>query len=524
MAAESVATARALGRACLPQLEVVLEHGSVPMRAFAIDMLAELDPSPDAIEARAQQCLFADGDNEVKAAAVATLAHASSAASLSLLMASLAKRSPLIADSAEEALVRRSEPEATATLIAAYLGLALDHHPGRTRMALVIARRHDQQARVFTRSRVEMRDDTMESVFVDAVRFDDDNAALWFGFDHGGTDVAARAARTLTERELDEPQRRRLLAVFDASWRGKERGTAFLFQCAAAAILEGDPEEARHALRAAIAPSNLTDEAARMRAEGVLRALDVRLMTASDVTHPMPLPISPGWSAELAPLLGPLVPEELRRAASEIVAGLDWFRGPRPPITDASFEVELGDAGEPPLVFLVAGYRVEEGPLAVLSRGELAARGLHRIHHCYGGTACIHATLIGIPILLPEAHRAAALELASTMTSGGERLSATELAAWNAILASSNLPPLIDGHEALAWSAGDAHLSESLSTHETLRFKPRWAPWKSVDGLSEQPTLEAAGRFGARDSLRNLASLLPEGMAPRVLLIWGNSD
>jgi hypothetical protein len=222
---------------------------------------------------------------------------------------------------------------------------------------------------------------------------------------------------------------------------------------------------------------------------------------------------------------------------------------------DSELIRSLQSGAEDGTAFVIAGFDVSEiaEPLSLAQAQALALKlstllpraetNLHYITHQCGGHACRQYTLIGIPLGSPGlsstfAPASPAVELLlkefPSWGSRGEELNGSSLQALHSLFSKCvpNLPVLVDGLEALAWTAPGEDFTDALEGLQVVSVLPKCRPWSKELGEVEHCALRERGSF-TQNHQRLLAQLgkqlglrrTPDApVDPRIFILWANSD
>ncbi|MFO0669444.1 MAG: hypothetical protein U0235_07450 [Polyangiaceae bacterium] len=533
VAAQSVALARSLGASCVPQLEAVLAEGSDAMRAFAIEMLAAL--APDGIEARARTVLANEAlASEVRGAALATLAKVTSSKSLDVLLQYLAG-SPALRIASEQALVLRADDK----VVPRVETLLPTLRPGdkrREALARILGSRAEPRAAALLEEWIDAGDPLAREALTRAEPLlggDEARAhALWLRA-LGSPDALLRpiAVRAVAnaDRALSPADEERLRSMFSSSrWPVEPPNeTAGAIDAVTGRVLRQlAPDDAVECIA-----SRLDDAGpgfARARAEGVLRRLSRAFVDAwrggRDVDRSA-LP-SPRW-AELLPSLT-LGADDVYMVGvhrENVARAIRFMQGERDPLWLRSVDLPTQE-GEP-LPFMVIGwwwYQTEPPTVGPEVVRRVVEAGFWRFHHQVGGFAVLQTEILGVPVRVPTAIDAAVREVCAGFETSGEPLDRETLDRLNALMSAAELPPFVEGVEALAASAPVTTHVPALERATRITLKNEISPWEGVTFMDE--TIVSDAEASPRAELARLYTLGREhGLgAPRVILLWGNSD
>ncbi len=438
-------------------------------------MLGELDPED---EARALALLASDPDTDVRAAAAEKLARSTTLRSFSALVEALVA-SPMVRLAASTALSQRSEPGASEA-IEGLLALREADQAGALRrrgLAEALARRTDPGATAALERLIEQDDLCLELVTgILASRSDPVSTVLLFA-------MAARGnANALHEALLRVPDAE-LMATVDGL-------TPYL-------RLDASSTPTEHA-----------------RARVVLHEMERVLTIGSTRAGPLTMPA--GWrqAAEAAAKLE----YDLALAAEGVLLAAQWIDHPV-----EQRNVELGEHDDPPFPFLVIGFERDphEPPIGPLPDG------VYAFQHQYAGYSVWNTLLVGYGVALPasfEADEDVRRLLQSCIGTSGE-LPAVDRGAFEDALA-RHLRRRVrfeSGCEALLLGEPDPICASVLGL-PSLRFVSLGAPWRPI--YADRPGQVTSGEPLSASHVKALVALgerLGQG-APRIMLVWGNSD
>ena len=465
-----------IGPAALPYLVVVAEQGSVELRATALLVMAEIDPSgtEQVVVGRARR----ETSHEVREAATRALARSRSEESLSFLCETEQDRAARIA------LRERFAHAPTAELLAIVEGAG--ERPLRDRKASICLERL-----------------VGASALPDELAFRIVRAHLAAPVDH----------------ELEPSEQLSL----------DSEAIGLLFNTNPVRVLE----ELAHVVRGGRA----TQLAAVL---GFLETqLDIAWTDeergVDDDGAPARLVPDPGWHELLD---GVLVPEPFATlvGAGEVRDALEWTYLPR--VNRSLRRIESG--AEQGAAFVLAGFDVGERRIevdaivrALDGLGGRAKTNLHLVTHQCGGMGCAHYTLLGIPLGTRALHEhfgpgARGSDDMLDLLEGSRELDPRTLGDVLERLLPfvPGLPKLVGGTEALVWTA-PTRLGEALRDLDEVRILPASRPWREESGFYSPPydVLRPIGRF---DEERE-ALLLEVGRRlgfgrPNVFVLWTNSD
>jgi hypothetical protein len=352
-------------------------------------------------------------------------------------------------------------------------------------------------------------------------------------FEHLDLSVKADAARSLFPRLRPEDLRERV-ADLPGIVRFEDRASleGWPLRFAAMALLSQDPrkafEEAEPLLRMPALATSMGERIGAALLSGLEDMLDqASVLTGTERERAMPDPRFRALCEDLQKSH-----EALRFMATLVVDGFRYFGGEyvRPPAR----YVDLGEDEDPPFPFLVAGFPIEDSAkereveAALAARGHTGPTGLCWFEHQYGGYSCLQATFLGYGVRLPGSPSALATlqELMRTWYgTHGEPMTAPELAERGASLRDFLPPPGAEsGAEGVLIGYPGAPL-QCLRDAEVLEFGATRAPWRPRTDVGHDPDIIPCGRYGEAHEQRlvSLGYTLDLG-APRVIILWGNSD
>jgi hypothetical protein len=241
------------------------------------------------------------------------------------------------------------------------------------------------------------------------------------------------------------------------------------------------------------------DESAAIAA-GILEAVEERMVVRADASCP-PVPVDPRWRAVVRER--ECRPDDVGALAAAILRAWTWYEGgPPTPVR----EVELGEGDDPPFPFMVLGWETD----APVGDDDAICSFFHQ----YGGYACLHARLVGLPLALPEwGPEAAGLAREHGFTAG-ERLDDGVLRAWGRALGLR----VLRGWEALLVA------ERPVGMRTLLRLRRVWAPWWPLLDVASTNAAQVTPEPCAPGHVAAIARRERELGPASAFVLWGNTD
>jgi len=356
----------------------------------------------------------------------------------------------------------------------------------------------------------------------------------------GPPDTRLEAARAVHGRTLPEDVRADVAALLGNAVEAMPDGglsdplRRWMYACAARAVFESShsPADAWAQLAPFLEPATTGTAPGRVRAVKILEEVEEQLAShwRSRGRQPHVAPPDERFVTACEQLLAGGGDVQVRIAAGLAREAFQFLVGAsRAP---AFQHVELGEQGDAPFPFLVAGFPVSRPDnldlLESLHRVSALPPGLCAFHHQYGGRACHHAVLLGYAVTVPARLETSSLRLLreACIETTGEPFARGVLGEWHrALCGTGAFPPLELGTEALLVS----HPCEPglfLEGGPVLTFGTSGPPWRRmVDLLSEDPDITPGPPYGPLHdlALQRVGQALGLG-SPRLAYTWGNSD
>jgi hypothetical protein len=380
------------------------------------------------------------------------------------------------------------------------------------------------------------RDDSPFST-VAALRERSDEAAtreLVAFLEHDQPSVRLEAARAIFPRHLPMDLRAHVGAYLryapeDLPPEVEDQLLRWLYSCAAKAVLEAPPERAFAEMAPLLEASALESKAGRLRAEQIFLQLEEKLAwcwKARVRQHDAALP-DPRFLAVCESVCASSDGESIRFLTHLVIDGFRFLEGKA--IEPVFKHVELGEDGDVPFPFLIAGFVLrQEDPIASVERDRWVPASVCCFYHQFGGLGCLHETLVGYGVAVPpnlqDSEPLRRLREA-WFESQGEPITHPELQEWHKALGGpESFPPLERGNEALLVSH-ECEPVKALRDLRVLSFGSANAPWRPRIDLSVDPDVSIGGAYTETHdaALLRLGGALGLGR-PRIIYLWGNSD
>jgi hypothetical protein len=349
-------------------------------------------------------------------------------------------------------------------------------------------------------------------------------------FVDGDDGTRREVARALAKRTLPDDVRARVAAlILDDTFDGAEGVNRWGLTVAAQALLALPVEEAFALAEPLLDVTASSRSFDLQRAETIVIALEALLALWSTQADEV-------WFVDhsFRRLCEQIRQDDswLAHMAAQAIDGFRHFDGEA--VEPIARNVSLGEDGDPPFPFLVAGFPVEtlaqrteiETALGAVARGR--PPGLAWFHHQYGGYACLQERILGYGVVPPAGAPFAEVLAAlseTCMGSFGDPMTEPELLVWSGRLAGI-LPPegAARGAEALLVSPPCAPI-HTLAGRDVLGFGYEGAPWRRDIDMGFEPDLRPVGPY--QDDHERVLVSVGEALGlgrPRVALLWGNSD